>query len=110
MFEQLEKEIPFFIKNFSKSLSGYSINDGVIIIEVPGFSKEDLKISLDNYVMHVTGSKKILGESFEIDKKFALPGGSLSSDDPITAKVENGLLFVNLKKSTRAKQTTVDIS
>ena len=81
-----------------------------MLIEVPGFSKEDLKISLDGYIVHVKGKKEILGETYEIDSKFILPAGSLNSDDPITAKVENGLLFINLKKSKRAKQTTVDIS
>jgi HSP20 family molecular chaperone IbpA len=110
MFTELEKEIPFLIKNLGKALTGYSIKDGVMLIEVPGFTKEDLKINLEGYIIHVKGKKEILGEIFEIDSKFVLPAGSLNSDDPITAKVENGLLFINLKKSKRAKQTTVDIS
>jgi HSP20 family molecular chaperone IbpA len=60
--------------------------------------------------MHVTGKKEIFGEKLEVDRKLVLPAGSLNSGEPITAKVENGLLFINLKNSQKTKQTVVDIS
>jgi HSP20 family molecular chaperone IbpA len=106
----LEKEIPFFLKTLRNTIAGKSYRDGVVLIEVPGFTKDDLKITLDNYLMTVKGKKEILGELYEIDRSFILPDGCLNSNDPITAKVENGLLYINTKKSERAKQTVVDIS
>jgi len=110
MFIEFEKEIPFFLKTLRNTINGHKIKNGTIVIEVPGFTKSDLKITLEGYVMSVTGKKEILGEAYEIDQKIVLPAGSLNSDDPITAKVEDGLLYISLKKSERSKQTTVDIS
>lgn len=88
----------------------YIYKDGTLLIEVPGFTKEDLKITLDGNRMRVQGKKQILGENVEFNSGFILPEGTLNSNEPITAKVENGLLYINLKKSERSKQTTVDIS
>ena len=105
-----EKEIPFFLNALKNTIVGYSLKRDMIIMEVPGFTKSDIKITLDNYVMHVTGKKEILGETLEVDRKLVLPAGSLNSGEPITAKVENGLLFINLKNSQKTKQTVVDIS
>ena len=72
-------------------------------------SKEDLKISLENRVVHVEGKKEILGNSYEIDKKFVLPNESFNSEEPITAKIENGLLFINLNKNKKEKKKEIEI-
>ena len=99
----------FKILEESLGIGGHSYKDGTVVLEVPGFTKADLKITIKEGIIRVDGKKEILGESKEIHKRFALPEGALNSDDPITAKVENGLLFINLKKSERSKQTNVDI-
>lgn len=104
-----EFELPFFMRNFRSSYGAYTHKSGVIVLEVPGFSKEDLKISLDNRVVHVEGKKEILGNNYEIDKKFVLPNESLNQEDPITAKIENGLLFINLNKNKKEKKKTIEI-
>jgi HSP20 family molecular chaperone IbpA len=104
-----EFELPFFMRNFGSSHGSYVHKSGVIVLEVPGFSKEDLKISLDNRIVHVEGKKEILGSNYEIDKKFVLPNESLNSDDPITAKIENGLLFINLNKKKKEQQKKIEI-
>lgn len=97
------------MKSFKSTLLNYSSKENTLVFEVPGFSKEDLKITLDKHVMHITGKKEILGQNYEVDKKFALPN-NLLSDDPITAKVENGLLYINLKKSEKPVQKEILIS
>jgi HSP20 family molecular chaperone IbpA len=104
-----EFELPFFMKNFKSSYGTYTHKSGVIVLEVPGFSKEDLRISLENRVVHVEGKKEILGTNYEIDKKFVLPNESLNSEEPITAKIENGLLFLNLNKNKKEKKKEIEI-
>lgn len=73
-----ESKLPFFTRNFKSSYGSYTHKSGVIVLEVPGFSKEDLKISLENRVVHVERKKEILGNNYEIDKKFVLPNASLN--------------------------------
>lgn len=103
-----EFELPFLLRNFKSSL-GYNLQkNGAMILEVPGFSKEDLKIELDDNVISIKGKKEILGNNYEIDKKFVI-NRSLVSDEPITAKVENGLLIIDFKKSEKKKQTKIEI-
>lgn len=90
-------------------LDSYRYKNGTLVLEVPGFTKSDLKITLNGRLMKIEGKKEILGEMNEVSKTFNLPEGSLNSNDAITAKVEDGLLFVNLSKTERSKQTVVDI-
>ena len=105
-----EFDFPFLFKTIRNLVGGYTYKDGTAIFSVPGFTKEDLIISLDGRTMHITGKKEIAGEEYEVDRKFILPEGTLNSNDPITAKVENGLLYVHLKKTERARQKEVEIS
>jgi hypothetical protein len=93
-----EFDFPFLFKTIKSLVGGYTYKDGTAIFSVPGFTKEDIKISLEGRTMRISGKKEIFGEEYEIDRKFVLPEGTLNSNDPITAKVENGLLYVYLKK------------
>lgn len=104
-----EFELPFFLKNFKTNLGSYQIRkNGTMVLEVPGFSKEDLQIELEGDVISIKGKKEILGCNYEIDKKFVV-NSDLLSGDPITAKVENGLLMIDFKKSEKRKQTKIEI-
>jgi HSP20 family molecular chaperone IbpA len=105
-----ELDFPFLFKTIKSLVGGYTYKDGIAIFSIPGFSKQDIKISLDGRTMHITGKKEISDEEYEIDRKFVLPEGTLNSNDPITAKVENGLLYIYLKKTERARQKVVEIS
>ena len=103
-----EFELPSFLRNFNSNL-GYTVQkNGTMILEVPGFSKEDLEIDIDENVMSIKGKKEILGNTYEIDKKFII-NKIFVSDEPVTAKVENGLLIIDFKKSEKKKQTKVEI-
>jgi len=109
------KTLNLSFQNFFRSIEdklGWAVylnNDDLLLLEVPGFGKEDLKITLDGYRIRINGKKNILGEEIEIDKILTLPEGSLNTNDPITAKVENGLLYISLKKSERSRQTEIKI-
>ncbi len=105
-----EFQLPTLLNSIRRSVGGYVFKKGVLVIDVPGFSKDDLEITIENYVLHVKGHKEILGEKYDVDQKFNINASYLDPENPITAKVENGLLFVELKKSEKPKQTKVKIS
>ena len=105
-----ELQLPVLLNTIRKSLGGYVFKNGVIMFDVPGFSKEDIEITLDENVMHIYGKKEIMGEDYEISKKFSVPSYYLNGSSPIKARVENGLLFIELTKSEEKKQTKVEIS
>lgn len=105
-----EFQFPVLLNTIRKSLGGYVYKNGVLLFDVPGFDKDDIDITLDENIMHIYGKKEILGEEYEISKKFSIPSYYLNSSDPIKAKVENGLLFIELTKNEKNKQTKVEIS
>jgi HSP20 family molecular chaperone IbpA len=109
IFDELEA-IPSFFKNVKRSLESIRPDKDLLVFEVPGFTKEDLTITIDGYVMRIQGKKEIYGKNFELDHKMIIPTGLLDQDNPITAKVENGILCINLKKNEKPKQTKVEIS
>jgi len=90
-----------------------------IVMELPGVTPEDVKISLENQVLTIQGEKRQVAEesserwhryersygSFE--RMFTLP--SSVDAERIQAKVENGLLTVTLPKAERAKPREIEI-
>jgi HSP20 family protein len=90
-----------------------------IVLELPGVSPEEVKISLENQVLTIQGEKKQVAEetserwhryersygSFE--RMFTLP--STVDVDRIDAKVENGVLTVTLPKSERSRPRQIEV-
>lgn len=109
IFDDLEV-IPFLNRNVRKSVETVSPAKELLVYEVPGFSKDDLQLSIDGYVLRIVGKKEIYGKNHEIDQKVILPLDSLDSTTPITAKVENGILAITLKKAKKQRQTKIEIS
>lgn len=74
-------------------------NDQAYYIEVavPGLSKKDITVELQEGVLRVTGSKKT-GFHFSSDllRSFVLPKDADTSN--INAKCKNGLLMIEIKK------------
>ena len=91
-----------------------------IVMELPGVTPEDVKISIENQVLTIQGEKKQVAEesserwhryersygSFE--RMFTLP--STVDAERIQAKVEHGLLTVTLPKAERARPRQIEIS
>jgi HSP20 family protein len=98
------------INHTCKSDVLYRLNeqDDSITIEmvVPGFSKEDILIELDNEVLtikSVQGSDENAKRSFaavDFEKRFKVSDKIKS--DAISATAENGILYVNLPKTEEA--------
>jgi len=76
--------------NIDKNENGY-----VLTVNVPGFSKDDIGIDIEEDVLHVQGSKGTEDSKKVVNKRFNLE--TLEIDyDKVTAKCENGELAINL--------------
>lgn len=87
--------------------------------ELPEVKKEDVKVTVENGVLTITGERKF--EKEEKDKKyhriersygnflrsFALPEGADGSK--VNAEFKEGVLKVHLPKNEKAKQKTVEV-
>jgi HSP20 family protein len=90
-----------------------------IKVELPGVSKEDVKVTVEGGVLSITGERK--AEKEEKDKKyhriersygsffrsFTLPEGT--STEKIGAGFKDGILKLHLPKDEKAKSKTVDV-
>ncbi len=93
----------------------------VIKAEMPGFKEDDVKITVDKHVLHISGSvdetekenkdgrkyliKERRHESFE--RSFSLPDGL--DESAISAGFENGILTVTLPKTPEEKPRKIEV-
>jgi len=94
-------------------------NSGVIKMEVPGFSKEELSIKLDNNILTVSGERKQeTSENTkyylrEIDygkfaRSFEIP--EYLDSEKIKAKFENGVLKIEIEKRKEEQKKDISIT
>ena len=78
----------------------YKYENDVLTTNVPGFSKDDLEITLEDNILKIQGSKKIDGEDLMIEREFCISSELLNtiSVDSITADVKDGRLKITLPK------------
>lgn len=94
-------------------------NESVIVVELPGVKKEDIKISLENGWLTLSGERKsfeapeitrVLHREIEF-KPFArsikLP--HQVDAEKISAKLANGLLKISLPKAEEVRPRTIEI-
>ena len=95
--------------------SGYTIRS-----DLPGVSKDDIKVSVENGVLTIRGEKKREVEhkeknryyhferSFgEFSRSFTLPSNVDSQH--VEAHFDNGILEINLRRSEEAKPKAIDV-
>jgi HSP20 family protein len=87
--------------------------------ELPGINKEDVKVTVENGVLSISGERK--SEKEEKDKKyhriertygsfvrtFTLPEGT--AGDKMNAEFKDGVLKLHLPKDEKAKPKTVEV-
>ena len=112
-FEKLFNEIPINVdllfSRFPKVDLMENNNSVNIIVELPGVSKNDVKIVLENNVLTISGEKKNKVEEKDnvkivtnertfgkFERKFELPE-DINPDD-VKANFENGLLNISIAK------------
>lgn len=89
-------------------------NEFEVEMAIPGMTKDDFKIELNNSVLTISSEKQSNNQSKEgenvtrrefsyqsFSRSFTLP--AIVETDKITAKYENGLLRVNIPKKEEAK-------
>ena len=96
--------------NISEDANNYYIE-----IAAPGLKKEDFSIKVEKNTLEVssdvTQEKKYKKQEFDYGKfvrKFELPHSA--NKDSITAKYENGILYITIEKNVEAKPKTVNVS
>lgn len=86
----------------------YRISEDKLMVDVPGFSKEDLEIELDGGILYISGKKEIEGKIYETKKRFKVPQKYSSNLENIKAKVSDGLLIIEF--SSNNTKRSIEIS
>jgi HSP20 family protein len=91
-----------------------------LVAELPGLTKDDINITLENNVLRLTGERKfqkdVTKENYHrvertygtFARAFTLP--SLVSADKVEASFENGLLTLTIPKAEQAKPRKISIA
>ena len=100
----------FIDSNYTYENNRTSINQNeksyFINLEIPGFDKSDLDISIDEDVLKITGKRGDVNKSFikndNINKSFYLPEDIIINK--IKAKALNGILCIEIPKLKKGKK------
>ena len=80
-----------------------------LFLEVPGFSKGDLDLSITpDKEVKLKGSIDTKYKKTSVDKTFSTPVDANTSK--VEAKLEHGILFISIPKVERAKNSKVKIT
>ena len=91
----------------------------IVIIDVPGFKKEDIKLSIRRNILSINAEKKEKSETKDdiickqrpniIDKKIRLPVRIKEGEEKVnSAKYEDGVLIVKISVNTSGKKISID--
>lgn len=133
VFDQFNRmfEDDFFKPFFNRSMDSWSgqypvadifetKDDYVLKLEVPGMSKDDITVEIDNNVLYVKGERKMDNEikednyhrlerySGSFSRAFNLPGEVDGSK--VKAKMKDGILELNVPKAEVMKAKTITIN
>ena len=98
-------ETPSFLdKSLKRSNIVTNEDDYRIQIAVPGITKEDIKINVDNSIINISHEKKETDEkafffTHSFEKSYRLPDDA--DDKKIEGKIENGILEVIIPRSKK---------
>ena len=109
----LSKIVNFYDELDSVLRDPFPIENEVVVFEIPGFSKEDINVEIDQKecTISIKGEKEIYGSKRVISK--TIRDYRLAKIDlkKVQAKVENGILTISLKdlepKEKAAKKNIV---
>lgn len=94
-------------------------NDYIVKVELPGVSKDDVKITLESNILTVRGEKKAEKEINEknyhrtersygsFQRSFTLP--TSVKNDKIDAEYKDGILSITLPKAEEAKPKQIEV-
>lgn len=107
----------FFVRD--KKLPAMNVKenkeDFEIELAIPGFSKKDIEVTMEDDVLHICAKKskedEVAEEGYtrrefsynELDRKLQLPA-SVNQNEKVKATYNNGVLTLNLMKSKEAQE------
>lgn len=131
-FRELQREIDRIFDDFfrvgPREVSGRFIpdvdiyeteNSLVIEMEAPGLKKEDIKITVEDGILVISGEKKIERDEKKknymvvercfgkFERAFNLP--DYVDSEKIKAKYEDGILTITIPKKEEKKKKTIDV-
>jgi len=94
-------------------------NNLVITVDIPGFNKDDIKLSLDGNILSIQEHKEISDEKNKniicnqrpniIDKKIRLPIKIKEGEEKVnSAKYADGVLTIKIPTSTTGKPISIE--
>jgi len=94
-------------------------NNLIVTIDIPGFKKEDIKLSIHRNILSINAEKKEKNETKDdiickqrpniIDKKIRLPVRIKEGEEKVnSAKYEDGVLIVKISVNTSGKKISID--
>lgn len=102
---------PEYFKSYYENVDGTYTKEEEdhykLAIQLPGFKKEDLKITLENNLLKIEGFSKDWTCERTYKKEFRL-GDKINSEN-VSCKLENGILNVVLPKVEKAKKKLIEI-
>ena len=86
-------------------------DDGVKLrLELPGFNKDELKLSLDEGVLSIVAETKDEGRSFLGKLERRLKVSDEMDVENISAKLENGILYLQIPHRAKAEPKTIKVN
>ena len=86
-------------------------DDGVKLrLELPGFNKDELKLSLDEGVLSIVAETKDEGRSFLGKLERRLKVSDEMDVENISAKLENGILYLQMPHRAKAEPKTIKVN
>jgi len=94
-------------------------NNLIVTIDIPGFNKEDIKLSIHRNVLSINAEKKEKNNVKDevickqrpniIDKKIRLPLRIKEGEEKVdSAKYTNGVLIIKISVNNRGKNISID--
>ena len=93
-------------------------NNLVVIADIPGFNKDDIKLTIRGNVLSIKAEKKVSNKKDEIicnqrpnviDKKIRLPIKIKEGEEKVnSAKYQDGVLTIKIPTSSSAKSITIE--
>ena len=80
--------------------------------EVPGFSKKEVNVELENSVLTISGERKTKKGKSEYSESFSrsVTVGDKVNGDKVKAKLEDGVLTVTLPRREESKPKSINVS
>lgn len=106
------------IRSFAPPTDLYETEDAYVVeSELPGFSREDIRVSLEDGTLSISGRREEPGEGKDyrrreraagrFERRFRLPR-SVKAED-VEARMENGILLVRVPKAEEARSRKIEV-